>query len=115
MGRLGGTDNKNYILQVYVDGNWNDVGLTSTAYMDPDGAVNEFGTVFPTYANFKVVDDTSKYAAELKDGNDNTIAYFITPEKVQEFAAKYSPFAISVDGGLLTITYTTPSSETETE
>lgn len=115
MARLGGTDNKNYILQVYVDGNWNDVGLTSTAYMDPDGAVNEFGTVFPTYANFKVVDDASKYAAELQDGDGNIIACFVTPEKVEEFAAKYSPFAISVDGNLLTITYTTPSSETETE
>lgn len=111
MARLGG-DKSNYVLQVYVNGNWNDVGLTSTAYMDSENAINEFGTVFPTYTNFKVVDETSKYAAELKDGSDNTIAYFVTPEKVQEFVAQYSPFAISVDGDLLTITYTTPSAPT---
>lgn len=113
MARLGG--DKNYVLQVYVDGTWNDVGLTSTAYMDPAGAINEFGSVFPTYENFKVVDDTSKYAEELRDGEDNVIAFFVTPEKVQEFVAQYSPFAVSVDGDLLTITYTTPSTpSTET-
>ena len=110
MARLGG-DKSNYVLQVYVNGNWNDVGLTSTAYMNSTNAINEFGTVFPTYQNFKVVDETSKYAKELQDKN-GTIAYFVTPEKVQQFAATYSPFAVSVDGDLLTITYTTPSTET---
>lgn len=111
MARLGGEQNKNYVLQVYVDGNWNDVGLTSTAYMDSAEKINEFGTVFPTYDNFKVVEGTSKYAKELQDKN-GIVAYFVTPEKVQEFAAQYSPFAVSVEGDLLTITYTTPSTET---
>ena len=115
MARLGGAQNKNYVLQVYVDGNWNDVGLTSSAYMDPENAINEFGSVFPTYTNFKVVEGTSKYAKELKDGTDTTIAYFVTPEQVQNFVAQYSPFAVSVEGDLLTITYTTPSApSTET-
>lgn len=114
MARLGG--DKNYILQVYVDGSWNDIGLTSTAYMDPAGAINEFGTVFPTYENFKVVDyNNSKYAEQLQDGNGTTIAYFVTPEQVQSFAAQYSPFSVSIDGNLLTITYTTPSAATTTE
>lgn len=113
MSRLG--KDKNYVLQVYVDGSWNDVGLTSTAYMDTAGAVNEFGTVFPTYENFKVVDETSKYVKELQNGNGTTIAYFVTPEQVQEFVAQYSPFAVSVDGDLLTITYTTPSAEETAE
>lgn len=85
--------------------------------MDSTNAINEFGTVFPTYTNFKVVDETSKYATELKDGADNTIAFFVTPEQVQNFAAQYSPFSVSVDvdGGLLTITYTTPSATATTE
>lgn len=113
MARLGG-DKSNYVLQVYVSGQWQDVGLTSTALMNGANVDGEFDNLFPRFGDFGYKDDSkqnfiTKLSVTNTDGSSKDV-YFMDEATVIDLARTNSPFQVSVDtsNSLLTITYTTP-------
>lgn len=103
MARLGNSTS-NYVMQVRINNEWKDVGLTSTAELQSDGSVASFPS---TYIEFDdLTADDQNFVTSLKLPDNSTTYSFITQDTVFNWINQYSKYSITVSGNTLVIAET---------